>query len=54
MIPRGYLGSKGLVDKLQKASMYGWLVGSLCTLLGEVKGLAKACNKSRADEADKV
>ena len=36
----GILNNKELTDKAQKASLYGWFGGSLCTIVGEIYELA--------------
>lgn len=39
----GILNNKSLTNRAQKASMYGWLGGSLCTIVLELYELSSEC-----------
>lgn len=47
----GLLSNKELTDRAQKASMYGWLGGSLCTIVGEIYEI-QAITSRRKGETD--
>jgi hypothetical protein len=41
-VQAGILNNKSLTDRAQKASLYGWFAGSLCTIVLELYELAGA------------
>jgi hypothetical protein len=41
-VQAGILNNKSLTDRAQKASLYGWFGGSLCTIVLELYELAGA------------
>jgi hypothetical protein len=43
----GLINNKQLTDRAQKASLYGWFGGSLCTLASELYELAGGCYLGR-------
>mmetsp|Transcript_10567 Transcript_10567/g.38843 ORF Transcript_10567/g.38843 Transcript_10567/m.38843 type:complete len:227 (+) Transcript_10567:103-783(+) len=50
----GLIKNKELVEKVQKVSLYGWLVGSVCTLLSEARALSRKYDPSRLKELDEA
>ncbi|GAB4820863.1 hypothetical protein N2152v2_007909 [Parachlorella kessleri] len=48
----GILNNKELTDKAQKASLYGWFGGSLCTIVGEIYELAALCMKREGESEE--